>query len=99
MQMVPHLREMGHRPVSRTSDRPGPIRQRDAVGFMDRPTGHSSGVELTTLSGWTLVAIPSGSGVTVTPNNPVAGIDKVEITVAKGANTELFGRLQAVSAP
>ena len=45
---------------------------------------------------WTPVAIPGGSGVTVTPNTPSAGIDKVEIIVAKGANTKLFGRLQVV---
>jgi hypothetical protein len=50
----------------------------------------------TTLSGWTPVAIPGGSGVTVTPDTPSAGIDKVEITVAKGANTKLFGRLQVI---
>lgn len=47
------------------------------------------------LSGWTPVAIPDGSGVVVTPDNPVAGIEKVEITVAKGLNTKLFGRLKA----
>ena len=45
---------------------------------------------------WTPVAIPGGSGVVVTPDTPSAGIDKVEITVAKGANTKLFGRLQVV---
>ena len=45
---------------------------------------------------WTAVAIPGGSGVIVTPNTPSTGIDKVEITVAKGANTKLFGRLQVV---
>ena len=50
----------------------------------------------TTLTGWTPVAIPGGSGVTVTPNTPSAGIDKVEIIVAKGINTKLFGRLQVV---
>jgi hypothetical protein len=48
----------------------------------------------TTLSGWTPVAIPGGAGVVVAPNNPISGIDKVAITVAKGANTKLFGRLQ-----
>ena len=42
---------------------------------------------------WTPVAIP-GSGVTVSPNTPSAGIDQVQIIVAKGANTKLFGRLQ-----
>ena len=45
---------------------------------------------------WTPVAIPGGAGVTVTPDTPSAGIDKVEIIVAKGANTKLFGRLQVV---
>ena len=48
----------------------------------------------TTLSGWTPVAIPGGAGVTV--NDQGGGIDKVEITVAKGINTKLFGRLQVV---
>jgi hypothetical protein len=46
------------------------------------------------LSGWTPVLIPGGAGVVVT--SPSAGIEKVEITVAKGANTKLFGRLQVV---
>ena len=50
----------------------------------------------TDLTGWTPVAISGGPGVVVTPNTPSAGIDKVEITVAKGANTKLFGRLQVV---
>jgi len=45
---------------------------------------------------WTPIAIPGGSGVSITPNDPSAGFDKVEITVAKGANTKLFGRLQVV---
>jgi len=48
------------------------------------------------LSGWTPVLIPGGAGVVVTPNTPSAGIDEVKITVAKGANTKLFGRLQVV---
>jgi len=46
------------------------------------------------LSGWTPVLIPGGAGVVVT--SPSAGIEKVEITVAKVANTKLFGRLQVV---
>jgi len=41
---------------------------------------------------WTPVAIPGGPGVTVADQG--GGIDKVEITVAKGSNTKLFGRLQ-----
>ena len=48
----------------------------------------------TTLSGWTPVAIPGGSGVTVTPDTPGTGIDKVEIAVAIGTHTKLFGRLK-----
>jgi autotransporter-associated beta strand protein len=43
---------------------------------------------------WSQVAIPGGAGVTVTDQG--GGIDKVEITVAKGINTKLFGRLQVV---
>jgi len=49
----------------------------------------------TDLSGWTDVAIPGGAGVVVTG---LGGIDEVEITVAKGVNSKLFGRLQ-VTAP
>ena len=44
------------------------------------------------LSGCIDVAVPGGSGVTVT--SPEIGIEKVEIIVAKGVNTRLFGRLQ-----
>ena len=43
------------------------------------------------LIGWTPIAIPGGSGVTVVAQG--GGIDKIEITVAKGAETKLFGRL------
>ena len=62
-------------------------------------TGTTQTFEYSTTLGagsWTQVAIPGGSGVVVTPNTPSAGIDKVEITVAKGANTKLFGRLQVL---
>ena len=48
----------------------------------------------TDLSGWTSVAIPGGAGVTVTPDTPSLGIDKVEISVVKSPNTKLFGRLK-----
>lgn len=48
----------------------------------------------TTLTGWTGVAIPGGAGVTVTPNDPSPGIDKVVISVLKSPNTQLFGRLK-----
>ncbi len=48
----------------------------------------------TDLDGWASVAIPGGAGVTVTDQGD--GIDKVEISVAKGANTSLFGRLRVV---
>ncbi len=46
----------------------------------------------TDLSGWTPVAIPGGAGVTVTDQG--GGIEKVEISVAKGSNSQLYGRLQ-----
>ncbi len=48
----------------------------------------------TDLTGWTDLAIPGGFGVAVTDEG--GGIDKVEITVPKGSNTKLFGRLQVV---
>jgi len=50
----------------------------------------------TDLSGWSDVAIPGGAGVVVTDLG--GGIDEVEITVAKGVDSKLFGRLQ-VSQP
>jgi autotransporter-associated beta strand protein len=62
-------------------------------------TGTTQTFEYSTTLGagsWTPVAIPGGAGVVVTPDTPGAGIDKVEITVAKGAETKLFGRLQVV---
>lgn len=46
------------------------------------------------LSGWTPLTIPGGTGVVVTDQG--GGIDKVDVTVPKGANVKLFGRLQAV---
>ena len=46
------------------------------------------------MTSWTDVAIPGGAGVTVTPNTPISGIDRVEISVVKGLNTKLFGRLK-----
>jgi len=49
------------------------------------------------LSGWTPVAIPGGAGVLVTPNNPTSGIEKVDVTVSKGSNTKLFGRLKVTT--
>ena len=45
----------------------------------------------TDLTGWTDLAIPGGAGVVVTDLG--GGIDEVEITVAKGINPKLFGRL------
>lgn len=45
----------------------------------------------TDLTGWTQVAIP-GVGVVVTDQG--GGIEKVEITVSKGSNPKLFGRLR-----
>lgn len=46
------------------------------------------------LSGWTNVPVTHGGIVSIT--SPEAGIEQVVITVPKGANTELFGRLQVV---
>ena len=43
-------------------------------------------------SSWIPVAIPGGAGVVVTDQG--AGIEKVEITLAKAGDTKLFGRLQ-----
>ncbi len=60
-------------------------------------TGTTQTFEYSTTLGavsWTPVAIPGGAGVSVTDQG--AGIDKVEITVAKGAETQLFVRLQVV---
>lgn len=48
----------------------------------------------TDLDGWTSVSIPGGAGVTVTDQG--SGIDKVVVSVAKGSNTSLFGRLKVV---
>jgi autotransporter-associated beta strand protein len=45
---------------------------------------------------WTELAIPGGAGVVV--GEPSGGIEQVQITVAKGTNTKLFGRLK-VSKP
>jgi autotransporter-associated beta strand protein len=47
----------------------------------------------TSLSSWTDVAIPGGAGVTVTPNDPSPGIDRIVISVLRGSNSKLFGRL------
>ena len=60
-------------------------------------TGTTQTFEYSTTLGagsWTQVAIPGGAGVVV--NDQGAGVDKVEITVAKGAETKLFGRLQVL---
>lgn len=48
----------------------------------------------TSLSGWTSLAIPGGTGVTVTDQSN--GMEKVEVSVSKGSNTSLFGRLKVV---
>lgn len=47
------------------------------------------------LSGWTDIAIPESSAgsVTVTPGTPV---DAISVSIPKGANTLMFGRLKAV---
>ena len=48
------------------------------------------------LTGWNPVAIPGGTGVVVTDIG--GGIDEVVVTVPRGPNTTLFGRL-AVTKP
>jgi autotransporter-associated beta strand protein len=50
------------------------------------------------LTGWTDVPVINGGEVAITPDTPSAGLDQVVITVAKGTNTKLFGRLK-VSRP
>ena len=47
------------------------------------------------LSGWTSLAIPGGAGVVITDQGD--GIDLVEITVAKGDASKLFGRLKVTT--
>lgn len=46
------------------------------------------------LTGWTLVPIADGGQVSIRPDTPSAGVDEVVITLPKGSNTSLFGRLQ-----
>jgi autotransporter-associated beta strand protein len=48
----------------------------------------------TTLNTWTPVAIASGPGVLITDEG--GGIQRVEVSVAKADNTQIFGRLQIV---
>ena len=48
------------------------------------------------LVGWTNVPIVNGGQVAITTS---AGIDSVVVTVPKGSNTKLFGRLQVVKNP
>jgi hypothetical protein len=45
---------------------------------------------------WTEIAIPatSSGSVTITPNSPVEGVDQVQVSVPKGENIRLFGRLK-----
>jgi len=43
------------------------------------------------LTNWTPLAIPGGTGVVVTDIG--GGIDEVVVTVPRGSNTTLFGRL------
>ena len=51
-----------------------------------------------TLTGWTGVPVVNGGEVAITPDTPTAGIDRVIVTIPKGTNTKLFGRLN-VSKP
>jgi len=48
----------------------------------------------TNLSGWTSLAIPGGTGVTVTDEGN--GIEKIEVSVSKGSHSSVFGRLKVV---
>jgi len=48
----------------------------------------------TDLIAWTNVPILPGGSVTITPNTPTAGIDEIVITVPRGNNERLFGRLK-----
>ena len=45
------------------------------------------------LSGWTPVPVVNGGQVAISPNTPSSGIDEVVITIPKGANATLFGRI------
>jgi hypothetical protein len=55
----------------------------------------------TNLSGWTPIAIgaTNSAGVVVDEGTPATNPDTITVTISKGSNTELFGRLQAVKAP
>lgn len=43
----------------------------------------------------TLIPATSAGNVIITPNTPSIGIEQIQITVPKGANVKLFGRLEA----
>lgn len=47
------------------------------------------------LNAWTNVPVTNGGQVAITQNTPSLGIDQVVITIPKGSNTSLFGRVQA----
>ena len=49
------------------------------------------------LTHWTDVPLLSGGIVSIAPNTPSAGIDEIVITVPKGDDNKLFGRLKATS--
>ena len=51
------------------------------------------------LSDWTDVAIPGGAGVSLTPNNPSAGIDTITITIPQPSQSRIFGRLKVSYSP
>jgi len=45
------------------------------------------------LSGWNDVAISHSSQVNIAADTPTTGVDQVTVTIPKGTNTKLFGRL------
>ena len=45
------------------------------------------------LSGWNDVAISQSSQVNIAADTPTTGVDQVTVTIPKGTNTKLFGRL------
>ena len=48
----------------------------------------------TNLTGWTDLSIAPSTEVVITPNTPSNGVDQVTITIPKGTNTKMFGRLR-----
>ena len=53
----------------------------------------------TDLSGWTDVPVVAGGIVAIQPNTPQAGTDTVTVTVPKGTEPTVFGRLKVSALP